>query len=270
MVEAERLPELGGEDKLVTVMFSDLEGFTALSERLSPSALVELMNDYLTAMTDIIETQSGFVGRYIGDAIDSVFGAPVDDELHAFHAVRAALACIERLAVLNGEGAFRGNQLRARIGLNTGEALVGNIGSRKRFNYTVMGDTVNLASRLEGANKIYGTVILAAESVRIAAGDGIEWREIDRVRVKGRGTPVAIFEPLGLAGKVAPERQAVATAFAAGLAAYRAGRFAEAEQLFDTIAETDPPARVFAARSRQLQSMPSPMPWDAVTNLETK
>jgi len=270
MVEAERLPELGGEDKLVTVMFSDLEGFTALSERLSPSALVELMNDYLTAMTDIIEMQSGFVGRYIGDAIDSVFGAPVDDELHAFHAVRAALACIERLAVLNGEGAFRGNQLRARIGLNTGEALVGNIGSRKRFNYTVMGDTVNLASRLEGANKIYGTVILAAESVRIAAGDGIEWREIDRVRVKGRGTPVAIFEPLGLAGKVAPERQAVAAAFAAGLAAYRAGRFAQAEQLFDTIAETDPPARVFAARSRQLQSMPSPMPWDAVTNLETK
>src|SRR6266851_3982575 len=268
MVESERLPELGGEIKTVTVLFSDLEGFTSLSERLSPAGLVELMNNYLTAMTDIIEMQSGFVGRYIGDAIDSVFGAPVDDELHAFHAVRAALACIERLAVLNGEGAFRGNQLRARIGLNTGEALVGNIGSRKRFNYTVMGDTVNLASRLEGANKIYGTVILAAESVRIAAGDGIEWREIDRVRVKGRGTPVAIFEPLGLAGKVAPERQAVAAAFAAGLAAYRAGRFAQAEQLFDTIAETDPPARVFAARSRQLQSMPSPMPWDAVTNLE--
>src|SRR5260370_36367176 len=118
-------------------------------------------------MTDIIETQSGFVGRYIGDAIDSVFGAPVDDELHAFHAVRAALACIERLAVLNGEGAFRGNQLRARIGLNTGEALVGNIGSRKRFNYTVMGDTGNLASRLEGANKIYGPVIFAAGTGRI-------------------------------------------------------------------------------------------------------
>jgi adenylate cyclase len=270
MVEAERMPELGGETKVVTVMFSDLQGFTALSERLSPGALVELMNDYLTAMTDIIENESGFVGRYIGDAIDAVFGAPVDEAQHAFHATRAALVCAERLAALNDWGAFGGHRLRARIGLNTGEALVGNIGSRKRFNYTVMGDTVNLASRLEGANKIYGTTILAAESVRNAAGDGVEWREIDRVRVKGRGAPVAIFEPLGLAGKVPPLRLAHAMAFAAGLAAYRAGRFGQAEPLFSAIAESDPPARVFAARARQLQAMPPPVPWDAVTNLELK
>jgi adenylate cyclase len=270
MVKAERLPELGGETKRVTVLFADLEGFTALSERLPPAALVALMNDYLTAMTDIIECESGFVDHYIGDAIDAVFGAPVDDELHAFHAVRAALAGLERLATLNARGAFGGNRLRARIGLNTGEALLGNIGSRKRFNYTVIGDTVNLASRLEGASKVYGTAILAAQSVVAAAGDGVEWREIDRVRVKGRDTPVAIFEPLGLRGKVAPERQALATAFAAGLAAYRAGRFAEAERLFDAISDSDPPARIFAVRARQLQSMPPPIPWDAVTNLETK
>jgi adenylate cyclase len=270
MVTAERLPELGGEVKTVTVLFSDLAGFTSLSERLSAGALVELMNDYLTAMTDIIEAESGFVGRYIGDAIDSVFGAPVDDAQHALHAVRAALACDARLAALNRDDAFGGNRLRARIGLNTGEALVGNIGSRKRFNYTVMGDTVNLASRLEGANKIYGTAILVAESVRRAAGAAIAWREIDRVRVVGRETPVVLFEPLGLAGEVPPERQATATAFAAALAAYRAARFDEAVSMFDAIAASDPPARVFAARARAFCAAPPQMPWDAVTVLETK
>jgi adenylate cyclase len=270
MVKAERLPELGGEIKTVTVLFSDLAGFTSLSEQLSAAALVELMNEYLTAMTDIIEAEGGFVGRYIGDAIDSVFGAPVDDAQHALHAVRAALACDRRLGELNREAAFGGHQLRARIGLNAGEALVGNIGSRKRFNYTVMGDTVNLASRLEGANKIYGTAILVSESVRQAAGDEIAWREIDRVRVVGRDTPVALFEPLGLASEIAAERRALAEAFAASLAAYRAGRFADAAAMFDVLAADDPPSRVVAARARQYAAVPPPEPWEAVTSLETK
>lgn len=269
MVEAERLPELGGEIKTVTVLFSDLEGFTSLSERLTPRDLVELMNNYLTAMTDLIEAESGFVGRYVGDAIDSVFGAPVDDPRHALHAVRAALACVDRLAALNREGAFGGNHLRARIGVNTGEGLVGNIGSRRRFNYTVMGDTVNLASRLEGANKIYGTAILVSESGRLAAGDAIDWREIDRVRVKGRDTPVSLFEPLGLVGETSPERLALAAAFADALAAYRAGRFAEAAATLEIIADADSVARVFAERARRLQATP-PIAWDGVTNLETK
>ena len=271
MVEAERLPELGGEIKTVTVLFSDLEGFTSLSEGLSPAALVELMNDYLTAMTDIIEAESGFVGRYIGDAIDAVFGAPVEDSEHAFHGVRAALACNERLAALNRDPAvFAGNQLRARIGVNSGEALVGNIGSRKRFNYTVMGDTVNLAARLEGANKIYGTSILVSEAVRAAIGARIDWREVDLVRVKGRDAPVAIFEPLGLAGETAPERLALAASFGAALAAYRAGRFGEAAAMFAAIPDGDPPARVLAQRARDLEAEPPPRPWDAVTTLETK
>jgi class 3 adenylate cyclase len=271
MVEAERLPELGGEIKTVTVLFSDLEGFTSLSEGLSPAALVELMNDYLTAMTDIIEAESGFVGRYIGDAIDAVFGAPVEDSEHAFHGVRAALACNERLAELNRDpAAFAGNRLRARIGVNTGETLVGNIGSRKRFNYTVMGDTVNLAARLEGANKVYGTSILVSEAVRAAIGARIDWREVDLVRVKGRDAPVAVFEPLGLAGETPPERLALAASFDAALAAYRAGRFGEAAAMFAAIADVDPPASVMAQRARDLQAAPPPPPWDAVTTLETK
>jgi adenylate cyclase len=270
MVKAERLPELGGEVKTVTVLFSDLAGFTSLSEALSAAALVELMNDYLTAMTDMIEAESGFVGRYIGDAIDSVFGAPIDDPSHAIHAVRAALACDRRLAELNREGAFGDHRLSARIGLNTGEALVGNIGSRRRFNYTVMGDTVNLASRLEGANKIYGTAILASESVRLAAGDEIAWREVDRVRVVGRDTPVVLFEPLGLAGEVPPGRWAIAESFAAALAAYRSGAFEAAAAMFEALGTADPPSLVFAARARQFMRAPPPSPWEGVTNLESK
>ena len=129
------------------------------------------MNSYLTAMTDIIEGAGGYVDKYIGDAIVAIFGAPVEDSAHAAHAVAAALACQAKLAAMNaGEPAFAGHRLAMRIGLNTGEALVGNIGSRRRFNYTAMGDTVNLASRLEGANKFYGTAILASEAVRQAAG----------------------------------------------------------------------------------------------------
>jgi adenylate cyclase len=270
LIAAERIPELGGEIKTVTVLLSDLDGFTGLAERVSPQTLVALMNNYLTAMTDIIEAEGGFVCRYVGDAIEAVFGAPVDDAHHAVHGVRAALACFDRLAALNHEGAFGDNRLRARIGLSTGEVLVGNIGSRRRFNYTVMGDTVNLASRLEGANKVYGTSILVSESARLAAGGGIEWREIDRVRVKGRNSPVAIFEPLAIADDTSVERREAAAAFASALAAYRAGRFGAAAEMFAAIAEFDPAARIFAVRARQLQSMPPALPWDGITDFDFK
>lgn len=271
MLAADRLPELGGELRTVTVLFSDLAGFANLSERLAPAELVALMNEYLTAMTDIIEGEGGFVEKYIGDAIAAVFGAPLDDAQHALHAARAALACRDRLEALNREAAaFRGHRLQARIGLSTGEALVGNIGSRRRFNYTAMGDAVNLAARLEGANKVYGTAILAAEATRLAAADAIAWREIDRVRVVGRGQPVTIYEPLALAGAARPEQTEVSTAFAAGLAEYRAGRFDAAAHLFDALATRDSPARVFAERARRCLASPPPQPWDAVTTLESK
>ena len=147
----------------VTVWFSDVAGFTGISEKLSPGELVALMNEYLTAMTDIVEAHGGFVDKYIGDAIVAVFGAPHDDPDHALSAVRAALACQAKLSELNRDAvAFKGHRLACRIGINTGAMLVGNIGSRRRFNYTVMGDAANLASRLEGVNKMYGTRILAS------------------------------------------------------------------------------------------------------------
>jgi transposase-like protein len=200
----------------------------------------------------------------------AVFGAPVADDEHAFHGVRAALACNDRLEELNRDSTmFAGNRLRARIGVNTGEALVGNIGSRKRFNYTVMGDTVNLAARLEGANKIYGTSLLVSEAVRAAIGARIDWREVDLVRVMGRDAAVAIFEPLGLTGETTPGRRALAASYGDALMAYRVGRFAEAAAMFAAIADSDPPARVMAQRARDLQAAP-PSSWDGVTTLDTK
>jgi class 3 adenylate cyclase len=197
MLASNRPPRLGGELREVTIYFSDLAGFSTLSEKLSPDEVVALVNAYLSAMTDIIESEGGFVDKYIGDAIVAVFGAPADDAAHAAAATRAALACQRRLAAMNAPGGpFADRPLAQRIGLNSGEVLVGNIGSHRRFNYTVMGDAVNLAARLEEANKEYGTVILAAEATVSAAGPGFAWRELDRITVRGREQKVRIYEAL--------------------------------------------------------------------------
>ena len=271
MLDSDRLPELGGEMRKVTVFFSDLAGFATLSEGISPQELVALMNEYLTAMTDIIEAEGGFVDKYIGDAILAIFGAPLDDAQHELHAVRAALRCRDRLEELNRDPtAFRGKELKARIGLGTGEMIVGNIGSRRRFNYTVMGDMVNLTARLEGANKIYGTAILSTTATRDAAGDGIEWREIDRVRVVGRQQPESVFEPVALKGEMTDLQGELNAVFATALAEYRARRFETAVRLFEALASRDPASKVFAERARRWHANPPPEAWDAVTTLETK
>jgi class 3 adenylate cyclase len=265
LLESDRAPELGGEQRRVTVLFSDVAGFTTLSEGIEPGELVALMNTYLTAMTEIVESEGGFVDKYIGDGIVAIFGAPIEDERHALHAVRAALSCQARLAELNRDAAaFRGRALSTRIGISTGPALVGNVGSRRRFNYTAMGDVVNLASRLEGANKTYGTRILASDATREEAGDEITWREIDRVTVVGREGPVTLFVPL------TPEEGRATADYAAALAAYRAGRFGEAERLFEVLAPADPAARIMGARARRYASSPPPAGWDGVTPLESK
>lgn len=271
MVEADRQPELGGEDREVTIFASDIAGFTTLSEGLAPADLVALMNAYLTEMTDIIESEGGFVDKYIGDAILAIFGAPLDDAEHALHAVRAALRCRDRLIELNRDATiFRGHNLRARIGLSTGRALVGNIGSRRRFNYTALGDTVNLGARLEGANKAYGSKILATAATQAGAGDAILWREIDRVRVVGRQEPVTLFEPLAIAATASPEQSATAARYTAALADYRAGRFEAAIEAFEQIAPWDEPAKQMAARSRRWAANPPPRPWDGVEDLKEK
>jgi len=255
----------------VTMFFSDLSGFSSIAETMTPGELVTLMNEYLSAMTDIIEGHGGYVDKYIGDSIVAMFGAPADDPAHARNAVRAALKCHEKLADLNANNAvFAGHGLSHRIGLNSGEAVVGNIGSRRRFNYTVMSDTVNVASRLEGANKYYGTAIMASEATVAQTADAFAWRELDAIRVLGRGEAIKVFEPLAEKGAESGEQTKVTAAYAEGLACWRAREFARAADTFDGVAKVDPPSSMFAKRARALVANPPPPEWTPVNTLEGK
>jgi class 3 adenylate cyclase/CHASE2 domain-containing sensor protein len=269
LMASRRPPVLGGEMRSVTEFFSDLAGFSSFAETMTPRELVALMNTYFAAMAEVIEAHGGFVDKYIGDAIVAVFGAPLDDGDHAVHAVRAAIACGKRLQELNRTTpALEGRALRCRIGLNTGEALVGNIGSHRRFNYTAMGDTVNLAARLEGANKHYATTIMAGETTVSLTGAAFLWRELDAVRVRGRAGSVKVFEPLAAAGEEAADEKARAAVYAEGLACWRARDFAGAAARFAQIAADDPPARLFLERASALVRSPPGPGWEPVTVLE--
>ena len=224
LLKSDRLPELGGEERQVTVWFSDLAGFTAISEGMSPTAVVAMMNSYLTVITDVIEQYGGFVDKYIGDAVVAVFGAPQDDPDHPANAVRAALAVRAKLTELHDEGGFDLHRLVTRIGISSGPAMVGNIGSRQRFNYTVMGDTVNLASRLEGANKFLGTDILLSESTETLLPETMVTREVDRIRTKGRDASLRVFEPVALSQKdLTGEQRETLSGYAEALALLRSG-----------------------------------------------
>jgi adenylate cyclase len=264
--------KLGGENRTVTLYRSDLAGFSKLSEDLEPQELVLLMNEYLAAMTDIVMAHNGFIDKYIGDAIDGVFGAPADDQDHALHAVKAALETRGKLAEMNAASLpiLRGHSLKQRIGLHTGVGIVGNIGSRRRFNYTVMGDSANLASRIEGANKLYGTDILASEATVQLAGTEIAWREIDTIQVVGRAGHVRIYEPIGLARDISDERAAMMTTYANALRRWRSKDFIGAREHFEQISDTDPPARFFLERCRQLIDTSTAADWTPVHVLDRK
>jgi class 3 adenylate cyclase/CHASE2 domain-containing sensor protein len=269
LMASHKPPVLGGELRNITVLFSDVAGFSSFSEAMAPGELVTLMNTYLTAMTDIIEAHGGFVDKYIGDAIVAVFGAPLDDPDHAAHAVRAALACRARLEELDRHAAaFQGQKLSARIGLNSGEALVGNIGSHRRFNYTAMGDAVNLASRLEAANKYFTTTIIASEATVSLANAAFAWRELGAIRVKGRNQLVKVFEPLAVAGEESSEQKMRAAAYAEALARWRARDFVGAAERFAAIAETDPPSALFLKYATEFAKRPPGPNWEPVTTLE--
>ncbi|HEY0886052.1 MAG TPA: adenylate/guanylate cyclase domain-containing protein, partial [Ramlibacter sp.] len=196
LVEQPGLVRLGGEVREITVMFTDLAGFTGMSERLSAEQTVEVLTAYFNAMTPIIHRYGGTVDKYIGDAIMAFWGAPLPDAAHAEHAVRAAIemqAAMERLA---GELRERGlPPIEMRIGLHSGPAVVGNVGSDIRFSYTAVGDTVNLAARLEGANKAFGTGILLSDATATRLPPGLPLRVLDIVVVKGKSEPVRVFTP---------------------------------------------------------------------------
>jgi adenylate cyclase len=271
MLASKKLPVLGGETRDVTVFFSDLAGFASISEKMTPAELVAFMNEYLSAMTDIIESKGGYVDKYIGDSIVAVFGAPADDSEHASNAARAALGCRARLDELNRDSAaFKGYKVAHRMGLNSGAALVGNIGSRRRFNYSVMSDAVNVASRLEGANKYYGTTIAASEMTVELTGSTFAWRELDAIRVKGRATPVKIYELLAEAGEETPQQATAATAYARGLAYWRNREFDAAAKCFERVADVDRPSALFLSRANAFARLPPGPDLEPVTTLDAK
>jgi adenylate cyclase len=268
LASSNKPPALGGETRDITILFSDLVRFSTLAEKMSPPKLVALMNRYLSEMTDIIEANGGYIDKYIGDAIVAVFGAPSDDPRHAENAVKSALSCCERLNALNAENRSAGDPVLAhRIGVNSGPAVVGNIGSKRRFNYSVIGDSVNLASRLEGANRYFGTSIVASESTFALAGACFAWRELDVVRVKGRLEPVRIYEPLAVSGRETADQIARAENYRDGLALWRAGNFAGAASLFARFAEADLPSAIFMKRAKTLALETPGEDWRPITAL---
>jgi adenylate cyclase len=259
---------LGGELRELTIFFSDLQGFTGISEKLGPRELTALLNRYLTAMTDIILEEGGTVDKYEGDAIIAFWNAPLDQPDHAARGVRTALRCQDRLAELRP--VFRelvGQDLFMRVGLNTGRAVVGNMGSDSRFDYTMLGDAVNLASRLEGINKQFSTFTMMSKATRDAAGDAFAAREIARVAVVGRKEAVTVYEPLW--PEVAREREQPHAAFAAALAVFTAGDFAAAKAAFAALADIDPAAASYVARCRRHLANP-PADWRGVCVLTSK
>jgi len=266
---------LGGEKRRVTVFFSDIAGFTTISEGLrdQPDRLVEILNKYLTVMTEAVEARGGYVDKYIGDAVMAIWNAPLDDDQSERHGVEAALDCLAALERFNAEVVEREYGMKpigTRIGLNTGMAVVGNMGSKARLNYTVTGDTVNLAARLEGANKEYGSNIMISEDVASGLGGEFTLRRLDRLVVKGKREPVTVFEVFGRrsdAGAALLERIA---AFHAALALYDARDFAAAGRAFAALAASDPAAEMYAEWCRHYQAAPPPADWNGAFEMKTK
>ncbi len=269
-----------GQRRVMTVLFCDVKGFTSASEGMTPQGLVKVMNRYFSAMSAPIRDHGGIIDKYIGDAIMAYWGPPfTEDADQARLASLAALDMLERVASLRAEFpeilGVRSLPISfdIRIGIATGEALVGSIGSELMMSYTVMGDTVNLASRLEGANKVYGSRILVSEATVAGADDAIEAREIDRVVLLGQTEPQAVFEIMGRKGELTPAQVELRTHFSEGLAAYRARRWDEALRAFAAALESVPndgPSMTFIKRIDSLMKTPPGEDWDGSWRLEQK
>ncbi|GEM_PF-3208862 len=259
-----------GQRRELTILFCDVAGFTTISESLEPEALVELLNQYLDAMVKVLLAHGAYVDKFEGDAIMAFWNAPRDS---ADHATRACLSILEMCAEakrISIEWKAAGKPgFGVRYGLNTGPAIVGNMGATDKINYTAIGDTVNLASRLEGANKQYGTELMISEETYAQAKDHVEARELDLLQVKGKLKPVRVFELLARKGQLTGLQQKVRSDFAAGLKAYRERRFGEAKAIFESM-PADGPSRTFAARCDRFLAQPPPADWDGTYAMQTK
>jgi adenylate cyclase len=274
--EMSRNPEhysMEGRTAELTVLFSDIRGFTSISEGLEPKQLTQLMNDYLGAMTSVIQDQRGTLDKYIGDAIMAFWGAPVDDAEHARHAVAAALRMQAALAGMNRSLTARGSpELKMGIGLNTGTMTVGDMGSSVRKAYTVMGDAVNLASRLEALTKQYGVDILVGEATRRVVKD-VVFREVDRVRVKGKDKPVSIYEPLAFDDEFDRSRLEELKLWNLALRQFRNQEWDQAELALFNLQRMAPDCALYGLYAEQIghyRRHPPGKDWDGVRTFETK
>jgi adenylate cyclase len=263
--------KLGGETREITVYFSDIQGFSTFSEGMSPQELVSFLNVYLTAMTDAVLDRRGVVDKYEGDAVMAFWGAPAPLGDHARNACLAVLDQRRALEGLNERFQAEGRpRLRFRAGLNLGPAVVGNMGSSRRFAYTAMGDTVNLASRLEGANKFFGSSVMMSDAVFKAAGDGIAARRLGRILVVGKSIPTTVHELLGLAADLRPDALDRLARYHEALSLLESGAAADAAVRFEAIlqAGADPVVEKCLARAREIER--SGTPWDGIWKLTEK
>jgi len=261
--------QLGGEEKELTVLFSDLKGFTSYSERYTPQQMIELLSEYYARMTEQVFACGGTLKEYVGDEMMAIFGAPIEQADHAARACAAALDMRARRHALSDEWVVQGRpRLSARTGINSGRMLVGNLGSKYRFSYGVLGDNVNLGSRLEGLNKEYSTEILLGENTVKLLGDAFVLREIDVVRVVGKEKPTRLYELIAPGGEALPPEMARAMElYAAGLAAYREQRWDDALRHFERVLEQrqgDGPSLVMIERSKTYIESPPGADWDGV------
>jgi adenylate cyclase len=271
--------KLGGESRIITVLFSDIRGFTTLSEKTPPEMLVSLLNEYLSPMTQIVMDERGTLDKYIGDAVMAIFGAPLDVPDHSKRACMAALSMLDKLEKLNQEWKGKGwPHISIGVGINTGEAIVGNMGADVRFDYTAIGDTVNLASRLEGLNKFYGTDIIISKSTLEDINSSktpptskkeempFLIRELDLVQVKGKEEPISIYELMGLDSKDSKKAELVSL-FNNAISLYWEKRFHEAREMFSEILKNFPedgPSSIYLKRCSDYMNIPPPSDWDGV------
>jgi adenylate cyclase len=265
---------LGGDSCRITTFFSDIAGFSGISEKLNAEGLVQLLNEYLSEMTDIIMGNQGTVDKYEGDAIMAFWGAPLAFPDHAYQACFSAVQMQRRLAELREGWRAQGrHELRVRMGLNTGDAVAGNMGSRTRMNYTVMGDSVNLASRLEGANKVYGTYAMVSHYTHQAVEDQFRFRELDTIRVVGKKEPITVYELIETPEAVPEKKQELLRHYEGGMALYKQRRWKDAKNNFARALKLDledQPSKLYFVRCRAFLQAPPPDSWDGVSNLSSK
>jgi adenylate cyclase len=275
-------PEIAidGQRRVMTIMFSDMSGFTSMSEGMTPRGLVKVMNHYFTVMSAPIRNNRGVIDKYIGDAIMSYWGPPfVEEDEQALLAGLSAIDMADQVPALQKQLpdllGIRAMPVPCdlRIGIATGEVLTGSIGSELMMSFTVMGDAVNLASRLEAVNKLYGTRILISQATAEAIGAQLELREIDRLAVVGQSVPQPVFEVMGRVGTLAEPQERLRAHYAEGVAAYRSCRFEDARTAFNAALESAPgdgPSRTMLARIAQFETTPPAADWDGAWRLESK